>query len=58
VYLRLILFAVLAFLLVRLFRQLFNNGDNSDDNNINKPSGGKKVSEDTGEYVDYEEIKD
>jgi len=58
VYIRLILFAILAYLIIRLIRQFFDSGNDSDDNNINKPGGGKKVSGDTGEYVDYEEIKD
>lgn len=57
-YLRIILFVILAYLVIRMVRQFFNGGNDNDDTNINKPGGGKKVSRDTGEFVDYEEIKD
>lgn len=57
-YIRLILFAILAYLIIRLIRRFFDGGNDSDDNNVSTPGGGKKVSGETGEYVDYEEIKD
>lgn len=57
-YIRLILIAILAYLVIRLFRRLFKSDNNRDDDNVSKPGGGKKVSDDTGEYVDYEEIKE
>lgn len=57
-YIRLILIAILAYLVIRLFRRLFKSDNNRDDDNVSKPGGGKKVSGDTGEYVDYEEIKE
>ena len=57
-YLRIFLFALLVYLLVRMVRQFFDSGNKDDDNDIRNTGGGKKVSGDTGEYVDYEEIKD
>ncbi|MFN2379489.1 MAG: hypothetical protein ABR519_04675 [Bacteroidales bacterium] len=53
---RIILIAVLIYLVVRLIRQFFNGGG-GDGPTINNRSEGKKVSDDTGEYVDYEEVK-
>lgn len=56
-YFRIFLFALLVYLLVRMVRQFFDGGKD-DDNDIRNSGGGKKVSDDTGEYVDYEEIKE
>ena len=56
-YIRIILFGLLIYLIIRMIRQFFDGGDNND-KNISNSGGGRKVSDDTGEYVDYEEIKD
>jgi hypothetical protein len=56
VYLRIILIGVLIFLVVRMIKQFFNGGGGGGPT-INKSSEGKKVSDDTGEYIDYEEVK-
>lgn len=56
-YIRIILFGLLIYLIIRMIRQFFDGGDKND-KNINSQGGGRKVSDDTGEYVDYEEIKD
>lgn len=55
-YLRIILIGVLIFLVVRIIRQFFNGGSGGGPT-VDNSSGGKKVSDDTGEYVDYEEVK-
>jgi hypothetical protein len=56
VYLRIILIGILIFLVVRVIRKFFDGGSGGGPT-IDKSSGGKKVSDDTGEYVDYEEVK-
>ena len=56
-YLRIILFVVIVYLVIRIFRQ-FTRGDNNNDQNLTNSDGGKKVSKDVGEYVDYEDLKD
>lgn len=55
-YLRLIFIVLFIYLIVRLLKQFFNGG-NKGGPTINNSSGDKKVSDDTGEYVDYEEVK-
>ena len=54
-YLRLILIAILVYLVVKLVRDVAGGSQSS-----NSSSGGndRKVSRDVGEYVDYEEVKD
>ena len=56
-YLRIILIIVLVYLVTRIVRQ-FIDGNKNDDDNIDRGRGGKRVSKDTGEYVDYEEVED
>ena len=57
-YLRLILFGVLAYLIIRLVRQVFSGQGSKRDNTVNSKKGEdkRKVSKDVGEYVDYEDM--
>ena len=57
-YLRLILFGVLAYLIIRLVRQVFSGKGSKRDNTVNSNKGKdkRKVSKDVGEYVDYEDM--
>lgn len=62
-YLRLIFIVLLVYLVVRFVKQFLNGGNqggstgNKGGPTVNNSAGGKKISDDTGEYVDYEEVK-
>ena len=56
-YLRFIFIAILIYLVVRVIRQFFDGGSKGGPT-IKNSSGDKKISDETGEYVDYEEVKD
>ncbi len=53
--LRVFLIGLIIYLLVRSF---FLYGKDENDQDRNNSKGGKKISKDTGDFVDYEEIKD
>ena len=58
-WLRLLLFAILFILVIRLINQFIAGAKPEKDSKIkNKTSRDKKVSKDVGEYVDYEELDD
>jgi large-conductance mechanosensitive channel len=55
--LRIILIAIIIYLLVRSFNSYFHQGEEKEQKPENKnPSPPKKISKETGEYIDYEEI--
>ncbi|OFY64366.1 MAG: hypothetical protein A2V64_06980 [Bacteroidetes bacterium RBG_13_43_22] len=55
--LRIVLISLIIYLLVRSFARFFQGEDErSEVRDDKKPSEIKKVSRDTGEYVDYEEV--
>jgi hypothetical protein len=56
VYLRILLFVLIFYLVIRLFRQLFGSDKDNNDQNFTDSGEGKKVSKDIGEYVDYEDV--
>lgn len=57
--LRIVLIAILIYLLVRSFRNFFvGEEENKKKNERNNSPAKKKISKDTGEFIDYEEIKD
>jgi len=55
VFLRILLFSVLFYLIIKLIRD-FMSGP-SDKSKVKADSSKRSVSKDVGEYVDYEEIK-
>ena len=58
-WLRILLIAILIYLVVRLVNQFLSGPKQDDKSNVNnKKSRDKKVSRDVGEYVDYEELDD
>ena len=58
-WLRILLFAILFILVIRLVNQFLAGAKPKEDPKVkNKTNGGKKVSKDVGEYVDYEEVDD
>ncbi len=56
-YIRIILVIILIWLLIRMFSQYLRSGNQSNQNNTD-PGNGRKVSKDTGEYIDFEEVDD
>lgn len=53
---RLLLFAGLIYLIVRMVRQFFAAPE-QDNKNVKTSTKGRKVSKDVGDYVDYEELE-
>jgi hypothetical protein len=54
-FLRVFLVGLIIYLIVRAFFRYNNPGNEPGQGNQNSP-GGKKVSKETGEYIDYEEV--
>lgn len=53
---RIFLVGLIIYLLLRSFFNYANRGNISTDDN-QKTKNGKKISKDTGEFIDYEEMK-
>ncbi len=53
--LRVFLIGLIIYLLVRSFF-MYGRSDNDQEQDGNKSKKGKKISKDTGEFVDYEEV--
>jgi hypothetical protein len=54
---RIFLVCLIIFLLARSFANYFRGGEERDEVREDKKSSGtKKISKDTGEYIDYEEV--
>jgi len=57
--LRIVLVGIIIYLLVRSFnRYFFGEGKSTKKPEKKEPSSRKKISKYTGEYIDYEEIKE
>lgn len=57
--LRIILIGIIVYLLVRSFNRFFHQGEEKEQKPKSKnPPTPKKISKETGEYIDYEEIKE
>ena len=54
-YFRLILFAILIYLLVRLVKQFLSPAGKEKEDKINYSSSARKIRKDVGDYVDFEE---
>jgi hypothetical protein len=54
--LRVFLIGLIVYLIVRSFF-IYGKEDNDQDQDRKNSKKGKKISKDTGEYVDYEEVK-
>ena len=54
---RLLLISLLIYLVVKLVRDTIYGSDKGD-RDLKSDGSSRKVSRDTGEYVDYEEVKD
>ncbi|MCD4769765.1 MAG: hypothetical protein K8R35_06315 [Bacteroidales bacterium] len=59
-YIRIILFGILIYLIIRLIRRFLSTIRTPDDNTSKSKTSNsrRKVSKDAGEYVDYEEMDD
>ena len=57
-YFRLILFAILFYLVVRLIKQFMSPSVNKKEEKIKGSNSTRKVSKDVGDYVDFEEINE
>ncbi|HBE40357.1 MAG TPA: hypothetical protein DDW27_03995 [Bacteroidales bacterium] len=55
--LRVFLIGLVVYLLVRSFF-MYGKEENKKDKNNNDTNGSKRISKDTGEYIDYEEVKE
>lgn len=54
---RVLLFALLIYLIIRMIRE-FLTGPKEEDTNVKSSAKERKVSRDVGEYVDFEEVKE
>ena len=57
-YLRIFLVGLIIYLIIRLFMPSKSSNASRDKQDIKNKNGSKKVSKDTGDYVDYEEVDD
>ena len=59
-YIRIIIFGILTYLIIRIIMRFLSTLRSPDDKTVKNKSGNnkRKVSKDAGEYVDYEEMDD
>ena len=57
-YLRIILFVILFYLVVRLIKQFLSPSVNKKEEKIKSSNSTRKVSKEVGDYVDFEEINE